>query len=51
MVISVMVLLLFIGAVVFADYELTSADPICAPFAVVLLAYIFHLALWNPKEG
>jgi len=41
---------LFIVAIVIFDYEPTSADPFGAPVAAVLLAYFFHLALWNPEK-
>ncbi len=47
--VAVALALLFIGAIFLLDYEPTTADPIGAPVAAVLLAYLFHLALWNPE--
>ena len=41
---------LFIVAIIAFGYEPTTADPFGAPVAAVLLAYFFHLALWNPEE-
>ena len=47
--VAVALALLFIGAIFLFDYEPTTADPLGAPVAAVLLAYLFHLALWNPE--
>jgi len=41
---------LFIVAITVFDYEPTTADPFGAPVAAILLAYFFHLSLWNPEE-
>jgi len=49
-VVTIVILLVFAGAIIIADYEVTSADPIGAPIAIILLAYFFHLALWNPSK-
>lgn len=40
----------FAVAMIGFNYELTTADPFCAPIGCALLAYFFHLALWNPTE-
>lgn len=40
----------FIVAVLAFDYELTTADPICAPIASALLGYFLHLMFW-PSEN
>lgn len=43
--------LFFLGAVMFFDYELTTADPICSPIAAALLAYFLHLMFYNPETA
>ena len=43
--------LVFVGAVLFFDYELTTADPICSPIAAALLAYFLHLMFYNPETA
>ena len=42
--------LIFAIAVIGFGYEFTTADPFGAPVACALLAYFFHLALWNPVD-
>lgn len=44
------VVLIFIIAIIGFGYQVMSADPFGAPVACALLAYFFHLALWNPAE-
>jgi len=45
-----LVAFIFAVAVLGFGYEFTTADPIGAPIACLLLAYFFHLALWNPAD-
>ncbi|MCB9230134.1 MAG: hypothetical protein H6581_00605 [Bacteroidia bacterium] len=42
--------LLFLVAVFGFDYEMTTADPFCAPIAAALLAYFLHLMFWPGDE-
>jgi len=49
-VIVAVIVALFIAAIVLFNYEPTTADPFGAPVAAVLIAYFFHLALWNPEK-
>lgn len=42
--------LIFAIAVIGFDYQFTTADPFCAPVAIALLTYFFHLAFWNPSD-
>lgn len=44
------VALTFVVANMAFDYELTTADPICAPIASALLAYFLHLLFWPMEE-
>ena len=48
-IVTVALALLFIIAILLFDYEPTTADPFGAPVAAMLLAYLFHLAFWNPE--
>ena len=49
-IVAAAIAILFIVAITVFDYEPTTADPLGAPVAAVLLAYFFHLALWNPEK-
>ena len=49
-VVAVAIIALFAVAIIAFGYEPTGADPFGAPVAAVLLAYFFHLALWNPEK-
>lgn len=49
-VVVVAIAALFMAAIIVFDYEPTTADPFGAPVAALLIAYFFHLALWNPEE-
>ena len=40
----------FAIAMIGFDYKITTADPIGAPIACLLLTYFFHLAFWNPAD-
>ncbi len=48
--VAVAIVVLFAVAIVAFGYEPTTADPFGAPVAAMLLAYFFHLALWNPEK-
>ena len=39
----------FLVSVLGFEYEMTTADPFCAPIAAALLAYFLHLMFW-PEE-
>ena len=49
-VVAAVIVVLFAIAIIAFGYEPTTADPFGAPVAAVLLAYFFHLALWNPEK-